>query len=50
MTNAALLGDLRARGVNVAHPSDPLHDPAFIRALTDAYSIVPTTDWIGEAA
>ena len=33
-----LLADMRARGVNVAEPSDPLHDQAFIRALIATYS------------
>ncbi|MGI9602123.1 MAG: hypothetical protein ACR2QE_09575 [Acidimicrobiales bacterium] len=32
-----LLADLRARGVEVADPSDPLTDEAFIDACTDAY-------------
>ena len=45
-----LLADLHARGVNVAEPSDPLHDSDFIRALTSNYSIVPTKDWAKEAA
>lgn len=40
-----LLADMRARGMNVAEPSDPLHDKEFIRALISAYSISPTTDW-----
>jgi hypothetical protein len=45
-----LLADLRSRGIAAVEPSDPLHDPAFIRTLTDAYSIAPTTDWIREVA
>ena len=45
-----LLADLRARGVDVAEPSDPMHDPTFIRALIATYSIAPTTDWSEEAA
>jgi hypothetical protein len=40
-----LLADLRAKGVEVAEPSDPLHDQDFIRALISTYSIAPTTDW-----
>jgi hypothetical protein len=40
-----LLADMRSRGVDVAEPSDPLHDQAFIRALTATYSMAPTTDW-----
>jgi hypothetical protein len=45
-----LLADLRSRGIAAAEPSDPLHDSAFIRTLTDVYSIAPTTDWIREVA
>ncbi len=41
---------MRARGVNVAEPSDPLHDQAFIRALIATYSVAPTTDWARPAA
>jgi hypothetical protein len=40
-----LLADMRRRGVDVAEPSDPLHDQAFIRALIATYSMAPTTDW-----
>jgi hypothetical protein len=40
-----LLADLRARGVAVDEPSDPLHDRDFIRALIATYSITPQTDW-----
>ena len=42
---ARLLADMRSRGVDVAEPSDPLEDQAFIRALISAYSVAPTTDW-----
>jgi hypothetical protein len=45
-----LLADLRARGVDVAEPSDPLHDTDFIRALIAAYTIAPTTDWLDTEA
>ena len=45
-----LLADLRARGVGVAEPSDPLHDQAFIRALIATYSVAPATDWARPAA
>ena len=45
-----LLADLRHRGVDVAEPSDPLHDTDFIRALIATYSIAPTTDWISAAS
>ncbi|MBV8950770.1 MAG: hypothetical protein JOZ99_07840 [Actinobacteria bacterium] len=45
-----LLGDMRSRGIDVAEPTDPLHDQAFIRALIGAYSVTPTTDWAKPAA
>lgn len=45
-----LLADMRARGVTVAEPSDPLHDNDFIRALLTTYSIRPQTDWLTDAA
>jgi hypothetical protein len=45
-----LLADLRARGVDVAEPSDPLHDTDFIRALIATYTIAPTTDWLTPSA
>ena len=45
-----LYADLRRRGVDIAEPSDPLHDTEFIRALISAYSIAPTKDWAKEAA
>jgi hypothetical protein len=41
-----LLADMRARGVKVATPSDPLHDVDFIQALMHAYDVAPTTDWL----
>ncbi len=44
-----LLSDMRARGVTVDEPSDPLHDAAFIAALTSTYTIAPTQDWIERA-
>jgi hypothetical protein len=40
-----LLADMRSRGIDVAEPTDPMHDQAFIRALIGAYSVAPTTDW-----
>jgi hypothetical protein len=40
-----LLADLRAKGVQVAEPSDPMHDTDFIRALISTYTIAPVTDW-----
>lgn len=45
-----LLADLRRRGIEVDEPTDPLHDRALIRALTDTYSIAPATDWVTPAA
>jgi len=47
---ARLLADLHARGVEVAEPSDPLHDKDFIRALIGTYSISPVKDWARPAA
>jgi hypothetical protein len=44
-----LLADMRARGVDVAEPSDPLHDTEFVRALIATYTIAPTTDWLQSA-
>jgi len=44
-----LLADMRSKGVDVAEPSDPLHDSEFIKALITTYSIAPTTDWISAA-
>jgi hypothetical protein len=45
-----LLTDLRARGVTVSEPSDPLHDVEFIQALMRTYDVAPTIDWITDAA
>ena len=45
-----LLSDMRARGVKVAEPSDPLHDVDFIQALTHTYDVQVTTDWLTEEA
>ena len=39
---------MRARGVEVAEASDPLHDVDFIQALTHAYDVQVTTDWLTE--
>ena len=44
-----LLADLRARGVRVAEPSDPLRDEAFIGSLMRTYTIAPETDWLPRA-
>jgi hypothetical protein len=43
-----LIADLRARGIAVDEPSDPLHDDAFIHTLLSAYTIAPTTDWLDD--
>ncbi|MBA4089465.1 hypothetical protein [Sphingomonas sp. VDB2] len=32
-----LIKDVRARGIDIATPTDPLHDPLFIKTLNDAY-------------
>lgn len=45
-----LLADMRSRGVQVAEPSDPLHDKEFIRALIATYSVTPVKDWARPAA
>ncbi len=45
-----LLADMRAKGVKVAEPTDPLHDQEFIRTLIATYSIAPTTDWARHGA
>ena len=37
---------MRAKGVKIAEPSDPLHDDDFIRALMATYTIAPTTEWL----
>ena len=44
-----LLADMRSKGVDVAEPSDPLHDGDFIRALIATYTIAPSTDWLTPA-
>jgi hypothetical protein len=45
-----LIADLRARGIAVDEPSDPLHDETFIHTLLSTYRIAPTIDWLeGEA-
>jgi hypothetical protein len=45
-----LLADMRAQGVVVDEPSDPLHDADFVRALIATYTIAPTTDWLTQPA
>lgn len=34
-----LIADVRSRGIDIATPSDPLHDPVFIRTLNAAYDL-----------
>ena len=34
-----LIRDVRSKGISIATPSDPLHDPVFIRTLNAAYDI-----------
>ena len=46
----AFLVDLRARGIKVAEPSDPLNDVDFMQTLMSTYDIAPTQDWITEPA
>ncbi len=41
-----LIADLRAKGVPVEAPADPLHDEAFIHTLLSTYRIAPTIDWL----
>ena len=45
-----LLADMRSKGIDIADPTDPLHDQTFIRALIGAYSVTPATDWAKPAA
>jgi hypothetical protein len=45
-----LLGDLAARGIVVARPADPLHDPTFVATLAAAYRQSPTVYPWGRAA
>ena len=44
------LADLRARGVSVVEPSDPLNDIDFMQALMNTYDVAPTQDWLNEAS
>ncbi|WP_395332017.1 hypothetical protein WBP06_03845 [Novosphingobium sp. BL-8H] len=43
------LKDMRARGIAVETPSDPLHDPQFIRALVAAYDFGTPATYPSEA-
>ncbi len=44
-----LIRDVRARGIRIATPSDPLHDQEFIRTLNAAYDIGGPTAYPPEA-
>lgn len=44
-----LIADVRARGLQIETPSDPLHDPVFIRTLNAAYDIGGPTTYPAEA-
>ena len=41
-----LIGDLRAKGIAVDEPADPMKDETFIHTLLSTYTIAPTTDWL----
>jgi hypothetical protein len=45
-----LLADMRAKGVAVVDPIDPMHDSEFVRALIATYTIAPTIDWLAPSA
>ena len=54
-----LIKDVRAKGIEIATPSDPFHDPVFIKALNDAYDFggparypeeAPVTPFYSQAA
>ena len=42
------LADLRARGVKVAEPTEPLQDVDFMQTLMNTYDVAPAQDWITE--
>ena len=44
-----LIKDCRARGIDIATPSDPLHDPQFIMALNAAYDFGGPAEYPAEA-
>lgn len=44
-----LIKDCRARGIDIATPADPLHDPAFIMALNAAYDFGGPCEYPAEA-
>lgn len=43
------LADLASKGVSVSVGADPFHEPEFIMALMNAYTIAPEIDWITAA-
>lgn len=44
-----LIKDVRSKGITIATPSDPLHDPVFIRTLNAAYDFGPPAQYPAEA-
>ncbi|MBM7117241.1 hypothetical protein [Archangium primigenium] len=44
-----LLQDVRAKGIPVETPTDPLHDPVFIRTINAAYDSGGPTSYPPEA-
>jgi hypothetical protein len=44
-----LIKDVRSKGIEIATPSDPLHDPLFIRTLNAAYDIGGPSSYPEEA-
>jgi len=46
----SFLADLRARGIKVTEPTEPLQDVEFMQTLMNTYDVAPTHDWITEPA
>ncbi|WNG29827.1 hypothetical protein F0U62_41830 [Cystobacter fuscus] len=44
-----LIKDVRSKGIHVETPTDPLHDPVFIRTINSAYDIGRPTSYPSEA-
>jgi len=44
-----LIKDVRSRGMEIATPTDPISDPAFIKALNDAYDYGGPAEYPAEA-
>jgi len=44
-----LIKDVRSKGIKIETPSDPLHDPVFIKTLNSAYDIGPPLMYPPEA-